>query len=101
MMDKVSTPYPLLLFGAARVGPSPFGFGFRGAAGPRSRAGRTKLGPVSVAIIGGTGDEGFGLALRLARAGEDVVIGSRAEERGQAAAEKAADLLGLGSGAGT
>jgi NADPH-dependent F420 reductase len=56
---------------------------------------------VSVAIIGGTGDEGFGLALRLARAGEDVVIGSRAEERGQAAAEKAADILGLGSGAGT
>ena len=70
-------------------------------AGPASRAGRTKLGPVSVAIIGGTGDEGFGLALRLARAGEDVVIGSRAEERGQAAAQKAADILGLGSGAGT
>jgi hypothetical protein len=56
---------------------------------------------VSVAIIGGTGDEGFGLALRLARAGEDVVIGSRAEERGQAAAQKAAEILGLGSGAGT
>jgi NADPH-dependent F420 reductase len=56
---------------------------------------------VSVAIIGGTGDEGFGLALRLARAGEKVVIGSRAEERGQAAAEKAAEILGLGSGSGT
>lgn len=56
---------------------------------------------MSVAIIGGTGDEGFGLSLRLARAGEDVVIGSRAEERGQAAAQKAADILGLGSGAGT
>lgn len=56
---------------------------------------------MSVAIIGGTGDEGFGLALRLARAGEQVVIGSRAEERGQAAAQKAADLLGLGSGSGT
>jgi NADPH-dependent F420 reductase len=56
---------------------------------------------VTVAIIGGTGDEGFGLALRLARGGEDVVIGSRAEERGQAAAQKAADILGLGSGAGT
>jgi NADPH-dependent F420 reductase len=56
---------------------------------------------VSVAIIGGTGDEGFGLALRLARAGEHVVIGSRSEERGQAAAEKAAELLGLGSGSGT
>jgi len=62
---------------------------------------RTKLRPVSIAIIGGTGDEGFGLALRLARAGQDVVIGSRAEERGHAAAQKAADILGLGSGAGT
>ena len=56
---------------------------------------------MTIAIIGGTGDEGFGLALRLVRAGEDVVIGSRSAERGQAAAEKAADLLGLGSGSGT
>jgi NADPH-dependent F420 reductase len=56
---------------------------------------------VTIAIIGGTGDEGFGLALRLVRAGEDMVIGSRSAERGQAAAEKAADLLGLGSGSGT
>lgn len=56
---------------------------------------------MSIGIIGGTGDEGFGLSLRLARAGEDVVIGSRAEERGQAAAQKAADILGLGSGGGT
>ena len=29
---------------------------------------------MSVAVIGGTGDEGFGLSLRLARAGEEVVI---------------------------
>jgi 8-hydroxy-5-deazaflavin:NADPH oxidoreductase len=49
---------------------------------------------VSVAIIGGTGDEGFGLALRLGMAGVDVVIGSRAEDRGRAAAEKATQLLG-------
>jgi 8-hydroxy-5-deazaflavin:NADPH oxidoreductase len=56
---------------------------------------------VTIAIIGGTGDEGFGLALRLVKAGEGVVIGSRSAERGQAAAEKAADMLGLGSGAGT
>jgi NADPH-dependent F420 reductase len=49
---------------------------------------------MSVAIIGGTGDEGFGLSLRLARAGQDVVIGSRAEDRGQAAAQKAVDILG-------
>jgi 8-hydroxy-5-deazaflavin:NADPH oxidoreductase len=56
---------------------------------------------VSVAIVGGTGEEGFGLALRLARAGVDVTIGSRSEDRGRDAAEKAADLLGLGSGSGT
>jgi 8-hydroxy-5-deazaflavin:NADPH oxidoreductase len=48
---------------------------------------------MDVAIVGGTGDEGFGLALRLARAGEHVIIGSRAGERGRAAAEKAADLI--------
>jgi NADPH-dependent F420 reductase len=56
---------------------------------------------VSIAVIGGTGDEGFGLALRLAKAGEDIVIGSRAAERGQAAADRAAEILGLGSGSGT
>jgi NADPH-dependent F420 reductase len=49
---------------------------------------------VSIAIIGGTGDEGFGLALRLARAEHEVVIGSRAEDRGKAAAQKAAGILG-------
>jgi len=45
-------------------------------------------------VIGGTGDEGFGLALRLARAGHNVVIGSRSEERGAQAAERARELLG-------
>jgi 8-hydroxy-5-deazaflavin:NADPH oxidoreductase len=49
---------------------------------------------MAIAIIGGTGDEGFGLALRLAMAGQDVVIGSRADERGRAAAEKAMAALG-------
>jgi 8-hydroxy-5-deazaflavin:NADPH oxidoreductase len=55
---------------------------------------------VSVAVIGGTGEDGFGLVLRLAIAGEHLVIGSRSEERGAAAAAKAADLLGdrLGHG---
>jgi NADPH-dependent F420 reductase len=51
---------------------------------------------VPIAIIGGTGDEGFGLALRLANAGQDVVIGSRSQERGKAAAERAAGILGAG-----
>jgi NADPH-dependent F420 reductase len=56
---------------------------------------------MGIAIIGGTGDEGFGLALRLAMAGEQVVIGSRAEDRGQAAADKAREILGIGTGSGT
>jgi 8-hydroxy-5-deazaflavin:NADPH oxidoreductase len=46
-----------------------------------------------VAIIGGTGDEGFGLALRWAKAGIRVTIGSRDAERGQAAAEKVSEVI--------
>ena len=49
---------------------------------------------MNVAVIGGTGDEGFGLALRLALAGHNVVIGSRSEERGGQAAERAREILG-------
>ena len=41
-----------------------------------------------IALIGGTGPEGMGLALRLAQAGERVIIGSRSEVRGRAAADK-------------
>jgi NADPH-dependent F420 reductase len=37
-------------------------------------------------MIGGTGPEGKGLAARFARAGLEVVIGSRSAERGEAAA---------------
>jgi NADPH-dependent F420 reductase len=55
---------------------------------------------MTIAVIGGTGDEGFGLALRLTRAGEDVVIGSRSQERGAVAADRAREILGLGSGGG-
>jgi 8-hydroxy-5-deazaflavin:NADPH oxidoreductase len=49
---------------------------------------------MDVSIIGGTGSEGFGLALRLARAGNHVTIGSRSYEKGIAAAEEARRLLG-------
>src|ERR671917_86835 len=41
-----------------------------------------------VPIIGGTGALGFGLALRWARAGVPVVIGSRSAERAEEAAGK-------------
>ncbi|MDN3296306.1 NADPH-dependent F420 reductase [Streptomyces ficellus] len=45
-----------------------------------------------VGVLGGTGDQGRGLAYRLARAGQKVIIGSRAAER----AESAATGIGLG-----
>ena len=41
-----------------------------------------------IALIGGTGPEGMGLALRLAQAGERIIIGSRSEARARAAADK-------------
>ncbi|MFC5724046.1 NADPH-dependent F420 reductase [Streptomyces gamaensis] len=45
-----------------------------------------------VGVLGGTGDQGRGLAYRLAKAGQKVIIGSRAAERAQTAAAE----LGLG-----
>ena len=42
----------------------------------------------TIAVIGGTGPLGSGLALRWARAGEIVIIGSREAERARQAAEK-------------
>jgi NADPH-dependent F420 reductase len=48
---------------------------------------------VKIAILGGTGEQGPGLALRWALAGEEVVIGSRSQERAQkVAAELNAEL---------
>jgi NADPH-dependent F420 reductase len=44
--------------------------------------------PDAIAILGGTGDQGLGLALRFARAGRPVVIGSRKEDRALKAAEE-------------
>ena len=41
----------------------------------------------AIAVIGGTGAEGFGLALRWARAGRTVFIGSRDPGRARSAAE--------------
>ena len=41
-----------------------------------------------IAVLGGTGKEGKGLAYRWAKAGLDVVIGSRLVEKAQAAADE-------------
>jgi hypothetical protein len=57
--------------------------------------------PDAIAILGGTGDQGLGLALRFARAGRPVVIGSRKLERAEQAAVEVlamvpgADVVGL------
>ncbi|MFE2596312.1 NADPH-dependent F420 reductase [Streptomyces sp. NPDC057617] len=45
-----------------------------------------------VGVLGGTGDQGRGLAYRLARAGQKVIIGSRVAERAETAAAGLADM---------
>ena len=47
-----------------------------------------------IAVIGGTGPAGMGLALRWARAGETIIIGSRDAERAQKAADAIRQKLG-------
>jgi 8-hydroxy-5-deazaflavin:NADPH oxidoreductase len=59
------------------------------------------LGPMDIAVIGGTGEEGFGLSLRLGKAGRHVIIGSRSDEKGAASADKAREILGGGEVEGT
>ncbi|MFI7159703.1 NADPH-dependent F420 reductase [Micromonospora sp. NBRC 110037] len=54
---------------------------------------------LTVGIIGGTGDQGRGLAYRLARAGQSVLIGSRTAERASQAAAEIAALPGVPDGA--
>lgn len=52
---------------------------------------------MKVAFVGGTGPAGVGLGARLARAGHDVAVGSRSEERAQEAVAKIVELAGGGS----
>lgn len=47
-----------------------------------------------IAVLGGTGPEGSGLALRWAQAGETVIIGSRDAQRAQAAADTIKQRVG-------
>ena len=49
---------------------------------------------IQVAVLGGTGKEGSGLAYRWAHAGYDVIIGSRQWEKAQRVATELNDLLG-------
>jgi len=54
----------------------------------------------SIAVLGGTGKEGGGLALRWAHKGHKVIIGSRSAERAQAAADAINATLGTQSASG-
>jgi NADPH-dependent F420 reductase len=54
-----------------------------------------------VAVIGGTGPQGKGLGYRFARGGHDVVLGSRAAEKGEAVAAEVSEKLAGVAGAGT
>jgi 8-hydroxy-5-deazaflavin:NADPH oxidoreductase len=55
-------------------------------------AAREELTELAIGVLGGTGDQGRGLAMRLSMAGYQVIIGSRDANRAKAAAE------GLGGG---
>ena len=50
----------------------------------------------TIAVVGGTGADGSGLALRFAKAGARVRIGSRTLEK----AEQAAQRIGAAAGSG-
>ena len=54
---------------------------------------------MTIAIVGGTGPEGTGLALRWAKAGEKVVIGSRSAERAAETAASISKQVSTGEGA--
>lgn len=51
----------------------------------------------TIAVLGGTGNEGGGLALRWANGGYDVIIGSRQQEKAEIAAAELNETLGGGS----
>jgi NADPH-dependent F420 reductase len=51
---------------------------------------------VKIAILGGTGDEGLGLAIRYASVREEVIIGSRSVERAEAAATRVRETVPFG-----
>ncbi|HIH02811.1 MAG TPA: NAD(P)-binding domain-containing protein, partial [Methanoregulaceae archaeon] len=49
---------------------------------------------MKVAVIGGTGGQGLGIATRFAVAGEEIIIGSRTLEKAQAGVDRIRELLG-------
>ncbi|MBN2501455.1 MAG: NADPH-dependent F420 reductase [Anaerolineales bacterium] len=51
----------------------------------------------TIAILGGTGKEGPGLAMRWANAGYKIIIGSRQQEKAEATAAELNETLGIDS----
>lgn len=56
---------------------------------------------MKIAILGGTGDEGFGLGYRWAVAGHEIIIGSRQAEKGADAAVSMQEKCPQGTISGT
>ena len=56
---------------------------------------------MKIAILGGTGDEGFGLGYRWAVAGHEIIIGSRKKEKGAEAAVSMKEKYPQGNISGT
>ena len=54
----------------------------------------------TIAVIGGTGPQGKGLAYRFAQHGHDVLLGSRTADRAEAVAKEVTERI-VGPGAGT
>ena len=52
---------------------------------------------MNVSVLGGTGEQGRGLAQRLARAGQSVMIGSRSADRAQSIAAEIGSGVAGGS----
>jgi NADPH-dependent F420 reductase len=48
---------------------------------------------MTIAVLGGTGDQGLGIAIRFVQAGEKVIVGSRKAEKAEAAVENIKELL--------
>jgi NADPH-dependent F420 reductase len=56
---------------------------------------------LKIAILGGTGNEGFGLGFRWALFGHEIIIGSRMTEKGAQAAARMKELAPDGVISGT
>jgi len=55
---------------------------------------------MKIAFVGGTGPEGIGLAMRMARAGHSIAIGSRSTERGEEGAAKVREVVPAAAASG-